>query len=335
VNSKEASSATIPHRGGATMRAAVVTAPGRVELREVALPAPGPGEIRIRLEGCGVCGSNLPVWEGRDWFRYPLAAGAPGHEAWGRVDALGAGVSGLREGDRVAVLAGSAFAEYDLAPASSAVTLPPALDGRPFPGEPLACGVNVFRRAAVGPGDTVAVVGIGFIGAVATRLAALAGARVVALGRRPWSLELAARLGAAVTIPLGDRSQALERVRELTAGRLCDVAIEAVGHQEPLDLASDLLREQGRLVVAGFHQDGRRSVDMCAWNWKGLEIVNAHFRDPAVNVEGMRIAADAVASGRLDVDAVLTHRFALERIGEAFEAMRARPDGFVKGYVAP
>jgi threonine dehydrogenase-like Zn-dependent dehydrogenase len=317
------------------MRAAVVAAPGRAEIREVPLPDPGPGQVRVRLEGCGVCGSNLPVWEGRDWFRYPLAPGAPGHEAWGRVDAVGRGAAGVREGDRVAALFAGAFAEYDVADATALLPLPAALDGLPFPGEPLACGVNVFRKAGVRAGDTVAVVGLGFIGAVATRMAVLAGARVVAIARREWALDLARRLGAADTVTLGDRHQVVERVRELTAGALCDVAIEAVGLQEPLDLAADLLREQGRLVIAGFHQDGRRSIDLCAWNWKGFDVVNAHFRDPAVNVEGMRIAADAVASGRLDLRALLTHRFELERIGDAFEAMRSRPDGFLKGLVIP
>jgi threonine dehydrogenase-like Zn-dependent dehydrogenase len=317
------------------MRAAVLVAPRRAAVEDVATPAPGPGQVRIRVEGCGVCGSNLPLWEGREWFRYPLAPGAPGHEAWGRVDALGPGVDGVREGDRVAALLGGGFAEYDIARATELVKLPSALDPLPFPGEPLACGINVARRAAIRAGDAVAVVGLGFIGAVAARMAVLAGARVIAIARRPWALELARRLGVSEVVGLGPRSDVVEQVRGLTRGALCDVAIEAVGLQEPLDLAAELLTQQGRLVIAGFHQDGRRSIDLCAWNWKGFDIVNAHFRDPGVSVEGMRIAAETVASGRLDLAALLTHRFELTRIGDAFDAMRERPDGFLKGYVAP
>jgi threonine dehydrogenase-like Zn-dependent dehydrogenase len=317
------------------MRAAVLVAPGRAEVDEIATPAPRPGQVRIRLEGCGVCGSNLPVWEGREWFRYPLPPGAPGHEAWGRVDALGAGVDGVREGDRVAALLAAGFAEYGVATARELVRLPAALDALPFPGEPLACGINVARKASIRAGDTVAVVGFGFIGAVAARMAVLAGARVIAIARRAWALELARRLGVAEVVALGSRSDVVEEVRGLTRGDLCDVAIEAVGLQEPLDLAAELLKQQGRLVIAGFHQDGRRSIDLCAWNWKAFDVVNAHFRDPDVNVEGMRIAAETVASGRLDLAALLTHRFELTRIGDAFDAMRARPDGFLKGYVAP
>src|SRR5690606_20476746 len=66
-------------RGGrrARMRAAVLAGPGQVEIREVDRPDPGPRQVRSQVEGCGVCGSNLPSWQGRPWFRYPLAPGAP------------------------------------------------------------------------------------------------------------------------------------------------------------------------------------------------------------------------------------------------------------------
>src|SRR2546423_13783465 len=74
-----------------TMHAAVLPAPGRVEVREVALPQPDRGQVRIRLEGCGVCASNLGPWAGPDWMRFPTEPGALGHEGWGVIDALGEG----------------------------------------------------------------------------------------------------------------------------------------------------------------------------------------------------------------------------------------------------
>src|SRR4051794_6226664 len=88
----------------ATMRAAVVTSPGHVEVRHVPLPRPGENELRVRIEGCGVCASNIPPWEGREWFRYPFAPGQLGHEAWGHVDEVGKDVLGFSVGDRVAML---------------------------------------------------------------------------------------------------------------------------------------------------------------------------------------------------------------------------------------
>src|SRR4051794_36800757 len=97
------------------MQAAVVAAPCQVRMARVPVPEPAPGQVRVRLEGCGVCGSNLAPWEGRPWFKYPLAPGELGHEGWGRVDALGENVTKFQEGDRVAVLSYRAFAEFDLA----------------------------------------------------------------------------------------------------------------------------------------------------------------------------------------------------------------------------
>ncbi|RKG73176.1 L-iditol 2-dehydrogenase [Corallococcus exercitus] len=317
-----------------TMRAAVVGGPRGIRVERVARPEPGPGKVRVRMEGCGVCGSNLPVWEGRDWFRYPMSPGAPGHEGWGVVDALGPDVSGLRPGDRVAMLSSSAFAEYDLADASATVVLPPSLAGKPFPGEPLGCAMNIFRRADIQPGQTVAIIGIGFLGAVVTRLAANAGARVIAITRRPWALELARGYGATECIPMDDHHRIIERVKTLTGDTLCDRVIEVVGEQWPLDLAGELTRVRGKLVIAGYHQDGPRQVNLQLWNWRGLDVVNAHERDPKVYVEGMRLAVDAVASGRLDPSPLFTS-YPLEEMDRAFDAMRTRPDGFLKGLVTP
>ena len=160
--------------------------------------------MRIRLEGCGVCASNLTPWAGPEWMRFPTEPGALGHEGWGVVDAVGDGVDGLSAGDRVAALSYAAYAEYDLADADAVVPLPGRAGGQPFPGEPLGCAMNIFRRSEIEPGQTVAIVGIGFLGAILTRLAADAGARVIAVSRRPFSLDVARAMGAAETIPMDD-----------------------------------------------------------------------------------------------------------------------------------
>jgi threonine dehydrogenase-like Zn-dependent dehydrogenase len=317
----------------ATMRAAVFTAPEKIEIREVPRPDPGPGEIRIKLAGCGVCGSNVPVWEGRPWFQYPIDAGSPGHEGWGVVEAVGRDTHGLREGDRVAALSYRAYAEYDVAPASSAVRLPHAADGAAFPGEPLGCAVNVIRRAGIKRTDTVAVIGIGFLGALVTELASGIGARVIAISRREWSLDVARQAGAAETIRMDDHQAIIARVSELTNGAFCDCVIECVGLQWPLDLAAELTRERGRLVIAGYHQDGPRQINLQLWNWRGLDVINAHERDAEVYVDGMRRAIAAVTEGRLNPKPLLTHEFPLEQLAEAFEVMGQRPAGFLKAIV--
>jgi threonine dehydrogenase-like Zn-dependent dehydrogenase len=324
-----------PVAAAKTMRAAVLDGPGRIRVEKVARPEPGPGEVRVRLEGCGVCASNLTPWAGPEWMRFPTEPGALGHEGWGIVDSVGAGVEGLTVGDRVAALSYKAYAEYDIAAAGTVVRLPASLDGQPFPGEPLGCAMNILRRSDIGPGQTVAIVGIGFLGAVLTRLASDAGARVIAISRRACSLDVARAFGAAETIPMEDHHGIIGQVRELTGGGFCDRVIEAVGKQWPLDLAAELTRERGKLIVAGYHQDGPRTVDMWLWNWRGLDVINAHERDPEIYIQGMREAVAAVASGRLDPRPLCTNTFPLERLGDALDATRDRPEGFLKALVTP
>lgn len=315
------------------MRAAVIESPRRARVVHVPVPKPGAGQVRVRLDGCGICGSNAPLWEGRSWFQYPLAPGQGGHEGWGVVDALGDGVRGIEPGMRVAGLFGNAFAEYDLCAADSLVRVPRGLEGAPFPAEALGCGFNVVRRAEIGRGQTVAVVGVGFLGAVVTALAAQAGARVVAIARRPFAQSTAAALGAAETIPMDRNDRVIERVREATGGKLCPVVIEVTGAQAPLDLASAITATRGRLVIAGYHQDGPRHVDLQLWNWRGIDVVNAHERDPAAYVRGMREAAQAAARHRIDVRALCTHSFPLEEIGRGFDMLLERPRGFLKAVI--
>lgn len=320
---------------GATMRAAVLAAPGEIRVQSVPVPRPGPGEVRIAVEGCGVCASNLLPWKGSEWIAYPGEPGGMGHESWGVIDAVGDGVTDLAPGDRVAALSGRSYAQFDVAAADMVVKLPPQLDGRPFPGEPLACAFNIFRRADIRPGQVVAIIGIGFLGAVLTRLATDAGARVIAISRRASSLALARDFGAAHTIVMDDHWQIIEQVKALTGEALCPRVIECVGYQWPLDLAGELVGFGGRLVIAGYHQDGARQVNMQMWNWKGIDVINAHERDPAVNLQGLRDAVEAVASGRFDPAPLYTHRYPLDRLGDALDATRDKPDGFVKALVIP
>ena len=315
------------------MRAAVVAAPGEAGVTRVPAPSPAADEVRIRLEGCGVCASNLEPWAGLEWVSYPHEPGGLGHEGWGVIDAVGEAVSDLRPGDRVAALSYRSFAEYDIAPSSMTAKLPPQLDGQPFPGEPLGCAFNIFRRSDIRAGQTVAIIGIGFLGAVLTRLASEAGARVIAISRRQESLDLARVYGAVETIPMHDHMAIIEQVKALTGDAMCERVIEAVGKQWPLDLAGELIGFGGKLIVAGYHQDGPRQVSMQAWNWKGIDVINAHERDPAVQMQGLREAIEAVASGRLDPTPLYTHRYSLDQLGDALDATRDKPGGFVKALV--
>jgi NADPH:quinone reductase len=315
------------------MRAAVLTGPRSLRVETVQMPFPGPGEVRIRLDGCGVCASNVPTWTGMPWTQYPTEPGALGHEGWGVIDEVGDEVDGLDIGDRVAAVSYHAYAEYDIAPAQAVVKLPPALNEVAFPGEALGCAINIFGRAQIKRGETVAIIGVGFLGSVLTRLIRKTGAHVLAISRRDSSLKLATKMGANEVIPLDEHNKIVERTKDLTNGQLCDCVIEAVGKQWPLDLAAELVRERGRLIIAGYHQDGPRQVNMQLWNWKGLDVINAHERDLNQYTAGIRAAIDAVVKGVLDPNLLSTHRFPLEGLGAALDATHDRPEGFNKALV--
>lgn len=317
----------------ATMQAATIVAPQKMELQEVPVPRAGLGEVVVKLEGCGVCASNIPPWEGREWFSYPMEPGQLGHEAWGTITEIGDGVTSLEPGQRVAMLSNHAYAEFDKAEASAIVALPDGLNGQPLPGEPLGCAWNIFCRSGVQAGDTVAIVGIGFLGALLTQLAKQAGARVIAISRRHYSLEFARAFGADVTIEMDDHWRILDEVKNLTEGRFCDVVIEAVGKQWPLDLSAELCRERGRLIIAGYHQDGPRQVNMQLWNWRGLDVINAHEREQRMYTNGIAAAANAVATGKLTPSPLYTHEYPLRHLDEALELTRTRPDGFMKALI--
>jgi threonine dehydrogenase-like Zn-dependent dehydrogenase len=315
------------------MRAARFLEPRRIEIQHAERPRPAPHEVRLRVEGCGVCGSNLGAWRGVPGLQYPLPAGEPGHEAWGLIDALGSEVRGFRRGERCAFLSSAGFAEYAVADAATLVPLP--RDTKIFPGEALGCALNIHRRCEIRFGHTVALVGVGFIGALLTRLAARSGARVIALSQREFSLQLARRSGALQVISSRDCAAAIHQVMEITGGKGCERVIEAAGTQSSLDLAGALVATRGRLIIAGYHQDGSRQINLQSWNWRGIDVINAHERDPERYLAGMRAAAAEIEIGALDPAPLYTHTFPLEQCSLAFETLEKRPPGFVKCLIRP
>jgi threonine dehydrogenase-like Zn-dependent dehydrogenase len=325
-------SAVVAERA-AQQRVASLQAPGRTEIVTGAVPGVQAGQVRVRLEGCGVCASSLPVWEGRPWFEYPRPAGSPGHEGWGRVDAVGDGVEDLAPGDRVALISGQAYAEYDVADRAAVIRIPDEFGDVPFPGEPLGCAMNIWDRSDVRAGHTVAIVGSGFLGLLVGQLAKRAGARVVAISRRAAAREWAKRTGADETVPLDDPWAARQAAMDLTGGRGYDRVIEAAGLQQTLDVASGIAAEYGRLVIAGYHQDGLRQVDLQSWNWRALDVINAHERSVERYASGVQRAVEAIQRGDLDPFPLLTHTLPIERLDDAFELTRSRPDSFVKAVV--
>jgi threonine dehydrogenase-like Zn-dependent dehydrogenase len=316
------------------MIAAVLTNPKRIELQKVSPPQVKQDEVKIKVEGCGICASSLPLWEGREWFSYPIEPGSPGHEGWGIVEAVGETIQNIKAGDRVAFLSYHAYAEYDVANESSLIKLPQSIGSKPFPGEPLGCAMNIFDRSDIAAGDTVAIIGAGFLGVLLCQLARQRGAKVIAISRRPYSLDYARRYGADEVVSLTSAWEVSNKVAEITGNQFCNRVIEATGKQEALDVATDIVAEGGKMIIAGYHQDGLRQINVQKWNWKGIDVINAHERDPRKYLTGMQKAVDAVAAGILKPDDLYTDVLPLAELNKGFELTASRPDGFMKALIA-
>jgi len=127
-----------------------------------------------------------------------------------------------------------------------------------------------------------------------------------------------------------DDGHDVERAMRIVSGEGFDRVIEVSGTQASLDLASAITAEHARLIIAGYHQDGPRQVNMQQWNWRGLDVVNAHERTMDRYVTGVQQAIQAALEGRLDPFPLLTHTVSLGSLDLGYRLMRERPDGFVK-----
>ncbi|MDQ2692587.1 MAG: zinc-binding dehydrogenase, partial [Chloroflexota bacterium] len=124
-----------------------------------------------------------------------------------------------------------------------------------------------------------------------------------------------------------------EVVKSLTDGHGADVSFEVVGAQAPLSLLGDVTRMSGKVVIVGYHQGEPRQIPLGYWNWMAFQILNAHFREEATILRGMRMGMRLLTSRRLRLDDLVSHRFPLRDINQAFLAAHEKPEGFVKSTI--
>jgi 2-desacetyl-2-hydroxyethyl bacteriochlorophyllide A dehydrogenase len=313
------------------MKIAILTGPKDFQFEDEPLPSLLPDEVLVQVAACGVCTSELDMWEGKAGGNmYPRY---PGHEVSGVVAEVGNDVKGLAPGERVAVWAvGRGFAEYVVVKSKycfPAGNLPLDL----ALAEPLACAVNTVELANISLSDDVVIIGAGFMGNLVQKLVAMKGPRhLIVADTRADALARALRLGATHVINVSKESLP-EAVKHLTNGQGADVTFEVVGAQAPLNLVGDVTRMSGKAVIVGFHQGEPRQIPLGYWNWMAFQILNAHFREEATILRGMRIGMRLLISGRLSLQDLVTHRFSLNEIGQAFRTAHEKPEGFVKSTV--
>lgn len=330
------------------MKAAVFHGPERpLSLEEVPTPAPGQGEVLIRVAACGVCHTDLHYTDhGTPTFKSPPLI--LGHEISGIVEAAGEGTTGRKAGDRVLVAAVTScgtceacregrenicaqgkmfgnhvdggFAEYVVAPAKDTFLLP---EGVPLvEGSIIADAVTtpyhaVVNRGRVRPGDAVVVFGCGGVGLNVVQIAAAQGARVVAVDLSDDKLAWARKLGAAAAVNPSSVERLDKELRRATSGG-ADVAFEVVGKPSTQEQALASLKTGGRAVFVGYAPD-TMTLNSGRVMFRELEVVGSLGCRP---VDYPR-AIEMVRQNRIQLEPLVTHQFSLERIGEAFDTLRS------------
>jgi threonine dehydrogenase-like Zn-dependent dehydrogenase len=312
------------------MRIAVLRGREAFEIEETEVPPVRPDEVLVRVVVSGVCASELEPWldgppDGE--VRYP------GHEVSGVVAEVGDEVTDPAVGDRVGVwVTERGFAEYVAVRAAYCF---PAGDG-PLDealAEPLACAANAVEAADVRLGDDVVIIGAGFMGNLVQRLVALRGVReLIVADARCDALDRAATLGATRVVDV-TRQSLPDVVRSRTGERGADITFECTGTQPALVTSGETTRMSGKIAIVGYHQGAARELPLAYWNWMAFTIVNAHFREVPTILRGMSIGMRLLSSGVLSMEGLVSHRFALEDINDAFATLRAKPEGFVKAVV--
>ena len=352
------------------MKAAIFVEPNRIVLDEKPIPAVGPLDALIRITTTTICGTDVHILNGE----YPVARGLTiGHEPVGVIEKLGSAVTGYAEGQRViagaitpsgysaACLCGcssqdgphtkhgfkplggwrfgntidGAQAEYLLVP-DAMTNLAPIPDGLSDE-QVLMCpdimstGFSGAERGKVRIGDTVAVFAQGPIGLCATAGARLMGGTRSSVSmppRREWRL----RAGADHVVDF-TKVDAVDEIMRLTDGRGVDVAIEALGRQQTFEAALRVLRPGGTLSSLGVYSSDLRIP---------LDAFLAGLGDHTIATtlcpggkERMRRLMEVIASSRLDTRPLVTHRFRLDQIEQAYELFANQRDGVLKVAISP
>jgi L-iditol 2-dehydrogenase len=315
---------------------------GAIELRDWPEPAPGPGELVLKMHGCGLCGSDI--------LKVNAAAPEPavlGHELVGQVAALGPGVHRFAVGDRLVVahhvpcfdchycrrgspsmcrhfrrvnLDPGGFAELVRVPAPNvehaAFRLPAGMteETASFT-EPLACCLRAVKRSGVAPGDTAIVVGLGAIGCLLAQLLTLHGARVFASDLLEARRALGRRMGARVF----DADAGLDAaLREATEGRGADLVIITAGGAAALPAVVARVRDGGALHYFAGGAGESLPLPLAALYHRELTLTATYSSSPAELAE----AFELLAGRRIQVDGLISHRLPLGRLAEGIDLMR-------------
>jgi 2-desacetyl-2-hydroxyethyl bacteriochlorophyllide A dehydrogenase len=337
------------------MKAAVLEDVKKLIVKDIPKPELKPNEILIKVAACGICGTDVKLFEGKYSANTPVVLG---HEYAGEVVETGNEVSNISAGDRVVpdpnescgvctwcrtgnpcfcsnlaaygVLRDGGFAEYAKVTEKGAYKIPAKLDyeSASFT-EPVSCAVHCIDRADIKTGETVLIIGGGAMGQIILQLARSAGAgRVIMVTRSGWKLELAQKYGATHVIN-AKKENVVKKTMDITGGLGADTVIEAVGSPETIEQSLSLAKRIGKIVIFGFTPEGieARFVPFDVLS-KELTIMGSW-----VNPYTFQRALEILESKKIDVKTLISNTLPIEKIKDGLQLMKERPEGFMKALV--
>jgi L-iditol 2-dehydrogenase len=323
------------------MRVAKYYSRDDIRLEQMPVPVIGPGEMLVQVKACGLCGSDL-----MEWYSASKAPSVLGHEPVGFVSRLGSGVEGFIPGDRVFVhhhvpcfvchycrrgnysccetfkeshIHPGGFAEYIRVPAINVerdvLHLPEGLSFEEATLiEPAACAIRGVRRAALQPGDSVLVIGIGVSGLLFIQFSRMWGADlIIASDPVEYRLQAATKLGADLVVH-PDKEDVESKLRELNDGRGADVVFVTPGNVKAMEQGLKLVGKGGTLLLYAPLAPGvTLPVEVHDLLFSEITLVSTYSSSP----EETRIALELMRRGRVETKDLITHRFGLDEVGEA------------------
>jgi 6-hydroxycyclohex-1-ene-1-carbonyl-CoA dehydrogenase len=316
----------------------------KLRIEEVPTPEPGAGEVRVKVAACGICHTDLHYLDhGVPTFKEPPMI--LGHEISGTIEKLGAGVSGLNEGDWVIIPAvltcghcencrrgrenicnhmlmvgnniNGGYAEFIVVPAKDLIPVPKNLnlEDCSIIADALSTPYHaVVNRGEIKPGQVVAVFGCGGVGINVVQFAVLSGAKVIAVDLSDEKLELAKKLGAYATF--NAKEEKIEKtIRKTTGG--CDVAFEVIGKPEVMLQAMAVLKTGGRFVMVGYSAEDLK-ISAARIMYREMEIRGSLGCRPV----DYHAIVQLVDQGLVTLDALISNRYSIDDINRGFDDLR-------------
>jgi len=314
------------------MFAGQITGARRLEMIEIPIPEISNDEILVRLQVGSICGSDLPYFLFDKSHPALTGASAPLPPTLSLHELVGVVTQSrseqFKEGDRVLglpTIPHRGLAEYFVSSSDRAVLLPNGDANHLVVSQPLGTVVHAWRKLPRGL-ETAVVLGQGPIGQLFTALLHQKGVgRLIAVDLLPERLELSTKMGATHTVS-GNAAEVAAAIETITEGKLVDLAVEAIGKEETLNLAAKLVRRNGTLLAFGLPHKYNYDFAFHDFFWNEGQLICSL----GPTVDDFRVAVDLISNGVIDVASLVTHTFPLSRAQEAFTLFADRADGVIK-----